>query len=94
VQRSLAETKLLTAITVGLNDRMPKPVGAAATDSPLWEQAGVVALNFGFDGNFGGTHDLPTNWYVPLYRASIRADGVLVVKDGLVVAPVARAAAR
>jgi len=68
-------------ISIGLNPTHPNDPSAPrmATD---FNSAGVVLLGLG--ANWGSNHE-PTNWVVPLPRATVLADGVAVVRDGKLV---------
>lgn len=70
-----------SSISIGLNPTHPNDPSAQqmATD---FNSAGVVLLGFG--ANWGNNHE-PSNWVVPLPRATVLADGVTVVKDGKLV---------
>ena len=47
--------------------------------------AGVVALNFGGNISLGGSLNDTRNWGVPLLRATLEADGTVLVRDGQLV---------
>ena len=68
-------------LSIGLNPTHPNDPSAPrmATD---FNSTGVVLVGFGANG--GSNHE-PTNWVVPLPRATVLADGVAVVRDGKLV---------
>jgi leucyl aminopeptidase (aminopeptidase T) len=82
LQRSLKEAGRFGNITIGLNpavkfDHIP-------SYGPQFENAaGVVQIGFASNQDLGGANTAaPGGWSIPLLRATVEADGKVIVKDG------------
>jgi hypothetical protein len=72
-------------MTIGLNPAIG--VGDIARGDPLVQfHAGAVWLGFGGNTFAGGTDSSASQWAVPLTRATVVADGKVLVRDGRIVA--------
>jgi leucyl aminopeptidase (aminopeptidase T) len=85
VQRFLEEAGRFGNITIGLNpavkfDHVP-------SYGPQFESgAGIVQIGFASNQQLGGANPpAPGGWSVPLLRATVEADGKVIVKDGKLV---------
>ena len=82
VQRSLKEAGRLGNITIGLNPNV-KYDHIPSYAPQLQNAAGVVQIGFSPNQDLGGANPpAPGGWSVPLLKATVAADGKVIVKDG------------
>ena len=82
VQRSLKEAGRLGNITIGLNPNV-KYDHVPSYAPQLQNAAGVVQIGFSPNSDIGGANPpAPGGWSVPLLKATVKADGKVIVKDG------------
>jgi leucyl aminopeptidase (aminopeptidase T) len=82
VQRSLKEAGRLGNITIGLNPNV-KYDHVPSYGPQLQNAAGVVQIGFAPNQDLGGANrPAPGGWSVPLLKATVEADGKVIVKDG------------
>jgi leucyl aminopeptidase (aminopeptidase T) len=82
VQRSLKEAGRLGNITIGLNPNV-KYDHVPSYAPQLQNAAGVVQIGFSPNADIGGANPpAPGGWSVPLLKATVEADGKVIVKDG------------
>lgn len=85
LQRSLKDAGRFGFIEIGLNptlkfSRVPRYGGQ------LDEGAGIVTIAFGSNQDLGGENGpVAGGWFVPLLRATVEADGKVIVKEGKLV---------
>jgi leucyl aminopeptidase (aminopeptidase T) len=72
------------AITIGLN---PAVRVSAPTEILSPFAGGFVALIFGGNLTLGGSQNDRHDWFVPLLRATVEADGTVLVRDGRLTVP-------
>jgi aminopeptidase len=82
LKRSFREAGRFGTIVIGLNpgihyERVPSYA------PQLQNSAGVVSIGFGPNKALGGSNEpVPGGWVVPLLKATVEADGKVIVKDG------------
>jgi leucyl aminopeptidase (aminopeptidase T) len=82
VQRSFKEAGRLGNITIGLNPNV-KYDHVPSHAPQLQNAAGVVQIGFSSNQDIGGSNPPdPGSWSVPLLKATVEADGKVIVKDG------------
>ncbi len=82
LQRSLKEAGRFGNITIGLNPNV-KFEHVPSYAPQLQNAAGVVQIGFSPNQDLGGANPpAPGGWSVPLLKATVEADGKLIVKDG------------
>ena len=87
VQAAVARAGAVGFLAIGLNPAMRPMLGAAGNFLPE-QSRGLVTLGLGDNVRFEGTDTAP-RWTVPLTRATVRVDGVAVVRDGRLLAAAA-----
>jgi leucyl aminopeptidase (aminopeptidase T) len=82
VQRSLKGAGRLGNITIGLNPNV-KFDHIPSYGPQLQSAAGVVQIGFASNQDLSGANPpAPGGWSVPLLKATVEADGKVIVKDG------------
>jgi hypothetical protein len=71
-------------LSIGLNPAMKPALSPNGNFFPE-QSLGLVSLGFGDNASFGGTNTAP-RWIVPLTRATVLVDDVVVIRDGQLVA--------
>ncbi|HEV8178541.1 MAG TPA: aminopeptidase [Gemmatimonadales bacterium] len=85
VQRSLKEAGRFGNITIGLNPNI-KFEHIPSYAPQLQNAAGAVQIGFSPNQDLGGANPpAPGGWSVPLLKATVEADGKVIVKDGKLV---------
>jgi leucyl aminopeptidase (aminopeptidase T) len=80
VREGLTKAGSVGFLSIGLNPAM-RPVLSPKGNFLPEQSLGLVSLGFGNNVQFGGTDSGP-RWVVPLTRATVTVDGVLLVEDG------------
>jgi leucyl aminopeptidase (aminopeptidase T) len=80
VREGLTRAGSVGFLSIGLNPAM-EPVLSPKGNFLPEQSLGLVSLGFGNNVQFGGTDSGP-RWVVPLTRATVTVDGVLLVEDG------------
>ena len=82
LKRSLKEAGRFGVITIGLNPAV-KFEHIPSYAPQLQNAAGVVQIGFSPNQDLGGANPpAPGGWSVPLLKATVEADGKVIVKDG------------
>jgi leucyl aminopeptidase (aminopeptidase T) len=82
LKRSFKDAGRFGSIFIGLNPAVQyEHVPSYAPQ--LENSAGVVSINFGNNEGLGGSNKpVPGGWVVPLLKATVEADGKVIVRDG------------
>jgi hypothetical protein len=83
VREGLTKAGSVEFLSIGLNPAM-EPVLTPKGNFLPEQSLGLVSLGFGNSVQFGGTKSGP-RWVVPLTRATVTIDGVILVEDGQLV---------
>jgi leucyl aminopeptidase (aminopeptidase T) len=82
LQRSFKDAGRFGGIIIGLNPAI-KFEHVPSYSPQLENSAGVVSILFGANRGLGGSNDpVPGGWVVPLLKATVEADGKVIVRDG------------
>ena len=82
LQRSLKDAGRFGNITIGLNPNV-KFDHVPSYGPQLQSAAGVVQIGFASNQDLGGANPAaPGGWSVPLLKATVEADGKVIVRDG------------
>ncbi len=84
VQEAVKRAGRFGWVQIGLNPALRVRKADVNLASPLLDSgAGVVTVNFGTNHELGGANKTSAGgWYIPLPRATVQADGKLIVRDG------------
>ena len=82
LKRSFKDAGRFGSIAIGLNPAVHYE-HIPSYGPQLETSAGVVSISFGPNKGIGGTNEpVPGGWVVPLLKATVEADGKVIVKDG------------
>lgn len=85
LKRSLRDAGRFGSIVIGLNPAI-RFTHVPSYGTQLENSAGVISIGFGGNQELGGANPpVAGGWFVPLLRATVEADGKLIVRDGQLV---------